>query len=81
MAIRTNIEHEKTAPVELPASLPTYVSDDQLCELFHCSKVSLWRMRRRGHLPRPVRLTPGKNSTPVEAVRTVLKRREEATAI
>jgi hypothetical protein len=81
MAKRNHVEHEDTEPVELPASLPTYVSDEQLCELFHCSKVSLWRMRRRGELPPPIRLTPGKNSTRVEVVRAVLQQREEAAAV
>lgn len=81
MAKRNHVEHEEASPVELPATLPEYVSDEQLCTLFNCGKVTLWRMRRRGDLPRPVRLTPGKNSTRVEAVRAMLVAREEAAAI
>ena len=48
-----------------------YITDDQLCMRWKCSKMTLWRYRKQGALPKPIKIGGRKNSrnlTPMGAV-------------
>ena len=49
-------------------TLPRYLSPRQLQELTGLSEPTLWRMRRRGELPEPVRLSPGRVAWPENVI-------------
>jgi predicted DNA-binding transcriptional regulator AlpA len=60
-------------------TLTRYVSPRQLQELTGLSEPTLWRMRRRGELPEPVRLSPGRVAWPEDVIRTFLAGRASST--
>jgi len=55
--------------------LTRYVSPRQLKDLTGLSE-PLWRLRRRGDLPEPVRLSPGRCAWSEDTIRTWLESRE-----
>ena len=58
------------------ATLTRYISPRQLQDLTGLSEPTLWRLRRRGELPEPVRLSPGRVAWPEDVIRTWLESRE-----
>jgi hypothetical protein len=51
---------------------PVFYTDDELQERWHCSQMSLWRRRKAGTLPHPIRIGGvGRNLTPASVVRAM----------
>ncbi len=46
--------------VAAPASEPVLLTERQVCRLLGVSRVSLFKWRRRGVFPRPIRFGPGR---------------------
>lgn len=63
----------QTAPPD--SIIPRYVSPAQLVASTGLSDATLWRMRRRGDLPEPVRLSPGRVAWPESVIRAWLDAR------
>ena len=38
---------------------PAWCTDLELAERYRVSRITIWRWARDGHLPKPVRLSPG----------------------
>lgn len=55
-----------------------YVSQAELARLTGVSVPTLWRMRRRGDLPAPVQLSPGRVAWPYDVIRAWLDAREHS---
>lgn len=60
------------------STLTRYVSPRQLQESTGLSEATLWRLRQRGDLPEPVRLSPGRVAWPEPVIAAWLARRAEA---
>jgi predicted DNA-binding transcriptional regulator AlpA len=46
-----------------------FITDAQLQARWHCSHMKLWRLRKDGQLPAPIKIGGGRsNLTPMEAV-------------
>lgn len=58
-----------------PDSINRYLSRRQVMGLTGLSETTLWRTVRRGELPRPVRLTPGRVAWPEAIILAWLERR------
>jgi prophage regulatory protein len=58
-----------------PITITRYVSPRQLQEATGLSEATLWRMRQRGELPEPVRLSPGRVAWPEPVITTWLAQR------
>jgi hypothetical protein len=51
---------------------PAFYTDDTLCKRWHCSQMALWRRRKAGTLPRPIKIGgTGRNLTPASVVHAV----------
>ena len=61
-----------------PYRLSTILSPHKLSELIGLSSTTLWRMRRRGELPEPIRLSPGRVGWSVAVIEKWLAEREVA---
>lgn len=55
--------------------LPRFVSPRQVREASTLSPATIWREVRRGHLPAPVRLSPGRVGWPEDVIRAWLESR------
>ena len=55
------------------------VSQAELARLTGLSLPTLWRMRRRGDLPAPVQLSPGRVAWPYATIRDWLDARERSS--
>ena len=64
----------KTPPLQ-PPSINRYISPRQLQELTGLSEPTLWRLRKRGELPEPIRLSPGRVAWPESVIRSWLEGR------
>ena len=62
--------------VELPDGLEPRVSPKQLARALGIGTVTLWRMRRRGEIPQPDRITPGRSSWPLSTAQRVIAERQ-----
>ncbi len=61
---------------------PPYFTDEQLCDRWRCSQMTLWRLRARGRLRKPIKIggSPrGKNLTPGEVVKQLEEGGGDAT--
>ena len=56
-----------------------FLSPNQLHELTGLSLATLWRMRRRGDLPEPIRLSPGRVAWRETDIADWIDRREAAS--
>ncbi|MGE0450211.1 MAG: helix-turn-helix transcriptional regulator [Vicinamibacterales bacterium] len=54
-------------PSTAPA-LTRYISPRALMDATGLSEATLWRLRRRGELPEPVRLSPGRVAWPEDVI-------------
>ena len=59
-------------------SLSRFLSPKDVNRLTGLSLTTLWRMRRRGELPEPVRLSPGRVGWTEDAIAAWLAERAEA---
>ena len=59
-------------PVEC-ADLPdeALVSDSEFCAVLNISRTNLWRRRKEGEIPPPIKIGPRMNRTPMGVVRRV----------
>jgi len=57
-------------------TLHKYISPRQLKQLTGLSEATLWRLRQRGELPEPVRLSPGRVAWPEPVISAWLTSRE-----
>ena len=57
--------------------LTRYVSPRELQQLTGLSEPTLWRLRQRGELAAPVRLSPGRVGWPENVIRDWMARRAE----
>jgi prophage regulatory protein len=57
-------------------TIPRYISPRQLQELLGLSEPTIWRMRQRGELPEPIRLSPGRVGWSEETIRQFIASRE-----
>jgi predicted DNA-binding transcriptional regulator AlpA len=48
-----------------------YLSDAELASRWGVSPVTLWRMRTRGELPRPERISPGRVATRLTVIEAI----------
>jgi predicted DNA-binding transcriptional regulator AlpA len=64
------------ASVELPLGLEPRVTIPQLAAALGTTPTTIWRMRRRGELPDPDRLTPGHPTYGLSTVRRIIADRE-----
>jgi predicted DNA-binding transcriptional regulator AlpA len=55
-----------------------FYSDNELDVITSLSRVTRWRMVRRGTFPAPVELSPGRKGTPKPAVHAWIRERMEA---
>ena len=56
--------------MESPVTEQVFFTDKQLRERWHCSHMTIYRLRADGLLPPPIKLGRGcKNLTPAEAIR------------
>ena len=62
-----------------PAPITRYISPRQLQEITGLSEPTLWRLRQRGDLPQPIRLSPGRVAWSEDSIRAWLETRR-ATA-
>lgn len=62
--------------VELPDGLEPRVSIPQLAEALGTTPTTVWRMRRRGEIPEPDRLTPGHPTYALSTARRIIAERE-----
>jgi prophage regulatory protein len=58
-------------------TLTRYVSPRQLQDLTGLSEPTLWRLRQRGELPEPVKLSPGRVAWPEPIIIAWLSARAE----
>ena len=63
-------------PDTSPTLLPRYISPRELSRASTLSPATLWRERQRGHLPEPVRLSPGRVGWPEDVILAWLASRE-----
>lgn len=63
----------------LAQTLPRILSPRQLIEITGLSPATIWRMRRRGELPDPVRLSPGRVGWSEDVIARWLTERTEAS--
>jgi predicted DNA-binding transcriptional regulator AlpA len=56
-----------------------FITDKQLISRWQCSAMQLWRLRKRGLLPRPIKIGL-KNLTPFDAVLRLEESRAENAA-
>jgi len=68
------MEHQSTASVVNRALAPI-LSPRRLSEITGLAPATIWRMRRRGDLPEPIRLSPGRVGWPEDVIRTWLAER------
>lgn len=61
----------------MPTELTRYISPRELQKLTGLSSATLWRLRRRGNLPSPVRLSPGRVAWSEDVVRAWLASRQK----
>jgi predicted DNA-binding transcriptional regulator AlpA len=58
------------------AIITSYISPRQLRQATGLSEATLWRLRQRGELPEPVRLSPGRVAWPEPVIAAWLEARE-----
>jgi len=58
-----------------PDTLSRFLSINQVAALTGLSPTTLWRLRRRGDLPAPTRLSPGRVAWPEAVIRQFLEGR------
>ena len=61
--------------------IPRIISPRQLLERLGISEPTLYRMRARGDLPEPIRLSPGRIGWPEDVIRRWLDGRVERAAM
>jgi predicted DNA-binding transcriptional regulator AlpA len=66
---------DRTAPAD--EQLDGYVTLREFYRLSTLSPPTTWRMRRRGELPEPIRLSPGRVGYPKQFVRDWLAERKQ----
>ena len=59
-------------------TITRYISPRQLQDATGLSEATLWRLRQRGDLPEPVRLSPGRVAWPQTVIEAWLTARSEA---
>jgi predicted DNA-binding transcriptional regulator AlpA len=60
------------------SALTRFVSPRQLQQVTGLSEATLWRLRQRGDLPEPVRLSPGRVAWPQTVIEAWLTARSAA---
>lgn len=63
------------APAAAPIAPGAYISRRRLAEITGLSDTTIWRSVRRGDLPRPVRLSPGRVAWPAGVIEAWLASR------
>ena len=67
-----------STPKQPASSISRYISPRQLQAATGLSEATLWRLRRRGELPEPVRLSPGRVAWPEPVITAWLASRAGA---